>query len=239
MSAPSGSRFATTRWSLVLAAGEGGDSTEALAHLCELYWSPVYALIRRQGYSVDDACDLAQEFFARVLEKHYFRAADPERGRFRAFLCTSVRHFLSNERDRLSAQKRGGGQRHLSIEWEQAESQFQHEPRTELTPERQFDHQWAIVLLDRVLARLAQEHESQGKRAQFDALRPFLVGDTDGGGYRAAAERLGTSEGALKVAIHRMRRRFKTALLDEIAETVSSPDEVDAELRHLFASLQL
>ncbi len=233
-------RFATTRWSLVLAAGdEAGTSADALATLCELYWPPVYSIIRRQGYSVDDARDLTQTFFARVLEKAYFSAADPARGRFRSFLSTSVRHFLSNERDRVATQKRGGRSRHLSIEWEQAEQQFQHEPRTKLTPERLFDHQWGIVLLTRVLARLGDEYAAQGRQAQFDTLKPYLTGDAEGTGYKEAAARLGTSEGALKVAVHRMRRRFRDTLLDEIAETVSSQEEVEAELRHLFASLQL
>jgi RNA polymerase sigma factor (sigma-70 family) len=234
-------RFATTRWSLVLAAGGNGvgASTEALASLCELYWSPVYAIVRRQGYSVDDARDLTQEFFTRVLEKRYFSAADPDRGRFRAFLSTSVRHFLSNERDRNATQKRGRGVAHLSIEWESAEHRFQHEPRTELTPERLFDHQWSIVLLERVLSRLTEEYAVQGKRAQFDALKPYLTGDAADTGYKAAAEALNTSEGALKVAVHRLRRRFRDTLLDEIAETVSSPEQVDSEVRHLFSSLQL
>lgn len=234
-------RFATTRWSLVLAAGGEGDTApgNALASLCELYWSPVYSLIRRQGYSVDDACDLAQGFFTCVIEKHYFRAADPDRGRFRAFLSSAVRHFLSNERERLSAQKRGGGARHLSIEWERAEERFQNEPRTELTPERLFDHQWGIVLLDQALSRLAEEYAAQDKTTQFDALKRYLTGDDDGTGYREAAAALHTSEGALKVAVHRMRRRFRDALLDQIAETVTTPEELDAEVRHLFASLQL
>ena len=225
----------------MLAAGGDGapTSADALATLCELYWSPVYSIIRRQGYSVDDARDLTQAFFARVLENAYFSAADPDRGRFRAFLSTSVRHFLSNERDRLATQKRGGGARHLSLEWEQAEQHFQNEPRSEMTPERLFDHQWAMVLLARVLARIGEEYAAQGKQAQFDALKPYLTGDADGAGYKEVAARLGTSDGALKVAVHRLRRRFRDTLLDEIAETVSSQEEVDAELRHLFASLQL
>src|SRR5262245_45381007 len=145
--------FRTTRWSLVLAAGRsaGGRSKQALASLCEIYWPPVYSFIRRQGYSADDACDLTQEFFTRVLEKNYFQDADPTRGKFRSFLAVSVRHFLSNERDRARALKRGGPTPPVSLDVETAEGHYQIEPRDELTPERLFDSQWAGVLLQRGL----------------------------------------------------------------------------------------
>jgi DNA-directed RNA polymerase specialized sigma24 family protein len=182
---------------------------------------------------------LTQEFFAQVLEKAFFTAANPERGRFRSFLSTSVRHFLSNERDRARAVKRGGGQTPLSIEWEAAEQRFQIEPSHELTPERLFDYRWALVLLDRVLSRLREEHAAHGKVDLFDQLKGFLNGDSEGVAYRDAAASLGMTEGALKVAVHRLRRRFRDTLLEEIAETVSSQDEVEAELQHLRRSISL
>src|SRR2546423_351780 len=146
-------RFATTRWTLVLAAGRdrGAQSTQALASLCETYWPPVYAFIRRQGYAADEATDLTQEFFARVLEKNYFHDADPNRGKFRSFLAAAVRHFLSNERDRARALKRGGPQPALSLDVESAEGHYQIEPRDEPTPDQLFDYQWGLVLIQRVL----------------------------------------------------------------------------------------
>lgn len=222
-------------------AAVGSDahaSAEALSELCGIYWSPVYSVVRRQVRSVDDARDLTQEFFARVIEKGTFASADKDRGRFRSFLCASVRNFLSNERDRQFANKRGGRTPHLSIDWEQAEHHFHNEPSTDVTPDTLFDRQWALVLLERVMARLSNEYGEQGKRAQFDALKPYLMGEGPATGYRDAAAALGTSEGALKVAVHRLRKRFRDTLVDEITDTVSSADEVDAELQHLLASLQ-
>src|SRR5438067_1142358 len=155
--------FATTRWSLVLAAGQNGQrSRQALESLCELYWLPVYSFIRRQGYQADDALDMAQGFFARMIEKDDFREADPHRGRFRSFLMASVQHFLSNERDRARALKRGGPKPAISLDVQTAEGRYQIEPRDELTPERHIDFQWASVLLQRVLGRLHEEHETAG-----------------------------------------------------------------------------
>jgi RNA polymerase sigma-70 factor (ECF subfamily) len=214
-----------------------GPSADALASLCEIYWAPVYGFIRRQGHNTDEARDLTQEFFAKVLEKDYFSAADPGRGRFRAFLSVSIRHFLSNERDRARAQKRGGRQIPVSLEWQAAEKQFQFEPRHDVTPERLFDYEWGLVLLERVLRRLHDEHAAVGRQEQFDRLKGFLTGDSEGTSYRDAAAALGTSEGALKVAIHRLRRRFRDTLMDEIAETVSSPEQVEAELQHLLKAV--
>jgi RNA polymerase sigma-70 factor (ECF subfamily) len=233
-----GARFATTRWSLVLAAGRRSNarSTEALASLCETYWYPVYAVIRRQGYGVDEARDLTQGFFARVLEKNYFGDADPARGRFRAFLWAAIRHFLSNERDRERALKRGGAQVVVSLEVETAEGRYQLEPRDEVTPERLFDQRWALVLLDNVLARL-RSSQRIAKRAMFDALKGFLTGDSEGDSYQAVGKALGLSEGAVKVAVHRMRRQFREALIAEIAGTVADPADIDGEVRHLLKAL--
>lgn len=234
-------RFVTTRWSLVLAAGEQPNpgSEEALARLCEMYWYPVYAFIRRQGCRPDDSADLTQAFFARVLEKHYFRDADRARGRFRAFLCASIRHFVSNERDRSRTLKRGGAQPPISLDVQTAEGTYQLEPRDDLTPEKLFDRRWALILLERVLARLRDDHVTAGKGVQFDQLKGFLTGDSAGLTYADVANALDTTPGAIKVAVHRLRRQFRDALVDEIAETVSGPEEIDAEIAHLLKAVSV
>jgi DNA-directed RNA polymerase specialized sigma24 family protein len=233
--------FATTRWSLVLAAGQptSARSAEALASLCELYWYPVYAFIRRQGYRAEDGADLTQAFFARVLEKNYFHDADPARGRFRAFLCASIRHFLSNERDRARALKRGGNQPPISLDLQTAEGRYQFEPRDDLTPEKLFDRHWALMLLERVLARLRDEHVSAGKADLFDLLNGFLTGDSRTVAYGDVAKTSGMTEGAVKVAVHRLRRRFRDALVQEIAETVSDPGDIDAEIEYLLKAVRV
>jgi RNA polymerase sigma factor (sigma-70 family) len=232
---PVRARFATTRWSLVLAAGRKstGQSAEALSSLCEIYWYPIYAFIRRQGYDADAARDLTQEFFARVLEKDYFGDADPSRGRFRAFLLTSIRHFLSNERDRARALKRGGTMPILSLDVQTAEDAYRLEGQDDLTPEKLFDARWATLLLDRALDRVNRAYAASGKSATFERLKGFLTGDTADTTYRDAAKWLDSTEAAVKVAVHRLRRRFRDALIEEIAGTVSSPADIDAELRHL------
>jgi RNA polymerase sigma-70 factor (ECF subfamily) len=237
--APGARRFATTRWSLVLAAGHQSNarSAEALTSLCEIYWYPVYAFIRRHGTRAEDCADLTQAFFARVLEKNYFHDADPARGRFRAFLCASIRHFLSNERDRERALKRGGPLPPISLDVETAEGTYQIEPRDDLTPEKLFDRHWALMLLDRVLARLREEHVSTGKAELFDHLKGFLTGDSGTVPYADVATILGTTEGAVKVAVHRMRRRFRDTLVQEIAETVSDPADIDAEIEYLLKAV--
>ena len=232
-------RFATTRWSLVLAAGHQShaQSSEALASLCETYWYPVYAFVRRQGYSADDSADLTQEFFARVLEKNYFRDADPARGRFRAFLCAAVRHFLSNERDRARTLKRGGPLPPISLDAEHAEGRYLLEPRDDLTPEKLFDRRWALLLLERAINRLRDEHAAAGKTALFDQLKGFLTGDRSDVPYAEVAKALQMSDGAVRVAVHRLRRQFRDALVDDIAETVSDPSEVDAEIEYLLKAV--
>ena len=239
--APRAGRFATTRWSLVIAAGQKANarSAEALASLCEMYWYPVYAFIRRQGCHADEGADLTQEFFARVLEKNYFHDADPARGRFRAFLCGSIRHFLSNERDRARTLKRGGKQPPISLDVETAEGRYQLEPRDDLTPEKLFDRRWALVLLERVLARLRDEHLSAGKGELFDRLKGFLTGDSEGVPYADVAKALEMTEGAVKVAVHRLRRQFRELLIQEIAETVSDPADIDAEIEYLLKAVSV
>ena len=233
-------RFATTRWSLVLAAGRTTNvrSAEALASLCATYWHPAYSFIRREGYGADESADLTQAFFTRVLEKGYFQDADPARGSFRAFLCTAIRHFLSNERDRVRALKRGGEHRVVSLDADVAEDSYQVEGRDDLTPEKLFDRQWALTLLDRVLQRVSDEHASSGRAALFTQLKGFLTGD-GAGPYADIATSLRMSEGAVKVAVHRLRRQFRDALIEEISETVSEPADIDAEIQYLLKAVRL
>ena len=237
--APRAGRFATTRWSLVLAAGGETDarSAEALSSLCELYWYPIYAFIRRQGYSAHESADLAQGFFLRVLEKNYFRAVDPARGRFRGFLCASVRHFLSNERDRARSLKRGGPRPPISLDVETAEGRYQLEPHDDLTPEKLFDRRWALILLDRALTRVGRDYADANKGALFDHLKGFLTGDSSGIPYAQVAKAMDTSEGAVKVAVHRLRRHFRDALVEEIAETVLDPADINAEIAYLMKAV--
>jgi RNA polymerase sigma-70 factor (ECF subfamily) len=237
--APRAGRFGTTRWSLVLAAGQTSNerSVQALAHLCEMYWYPAYAFIRRQGCRPEEAADLTQEFFTRVLQKNYFHDADPAKGRFRAFLCGSIRHFLSNERDRARTLKRGGSQPAISLDVEAAEGTYRIELRDDLTPEKLFDRRWALILLERALARLRDSHVSAGKSELFDRLKGFLTGDSTGVPYADVAQALGMSEGAVKVAVHRLRRHFRGTLIQEISETVSDPADVDAEIAYLLKAV--
>ena len=238
-SLPLRSRFATTRWTLVLSAGRQSNrrSADALASLCEMYWYPVYACIRREGHDADAAGDLTQEFFARVLEKNYFGDADPARGRFRSFLFTAIRHFLSNERDRARALKRGGATPIVSLDVETAEGQYQFEKSDDLTPDKLFDARWAALLLDRALSRVRHAYATSGKSAIFDCLKSSLTGDDDALPHAESARLLGSTEAAVKVAVHRLRRRFRDALMEEIAETVASPSDIAAELQHLRAAV--
>ena len=210
---------------------------EALAELCQRYWPPLYAYARRNGYSVEQAQDLTQGFFVRFLEKHTVRAADPARGRFRSFLIASFKHFLANERHRERAQKRGGGQVPLSLEFERAEARYTAEPRDVLTPEALFERQWALGVIERVQTVLAAESADAGKGAAFERLKGYLVGEREPGGYAEIARALGTTEGAIKVTAHRLRRRFRELLRSEIAATVSEDSEIDAELNHLMSVL--
>jgi RNA polymerase sigma factor (sigma-70 family) len=230
---------ATTRWSLILAAtGEGTpEADEALASLCQMYWYPVYAFIRRQERNADAAADLTQEFFARLLEKHYLHDARRERGRFRAYLFAAVRHFLSNQRDHARALKRGGGVAPLPIDAETAEGRYRREAVDDVTPEKLFDRQWAIALLEQVMDRLRAEVEAAGKGAQFATLKPLLAGEPDERSYRAIGEEAGMSEGAARVAVHRLRRRYRDLLRQEIADIVCSQEAIDAELRYLIKAV--
>ncbi len=233
-------RFALTRWSVVLAAGrnESVHVHEALEELCRTYWHPIYAFIRRDGHSPEDAQDLTQEFFARLLEKNYLGAVNPAKGRFRSFLLVSLKHFLANERDKARAQKRGGGQPPVSIDAKSAESSYCMGPVETLSPDKVFERRWALTLLQRVLAGLRDEYVNAGRTEQFEGLKATLTGERRSLAYAELAARLHTSEGAVKVAVHRLRQRYRQLLRDEIAHTVSSPEEVEEEIRALFGALQ-
>lgn len=233
--------FATTRWSVVLAAGDAldQDSRNALATLCQAYWLPLYSFVRRQVSHVDEAQDLTQEFFGELLEKNYVGAAVPERGRFRAFLLIALKHFLSKQRARERAQKRGGGRSPLSLDFAAADSSLNMQPVAGLTAEQIYDQQWAITLLDRILQKLAAEFDQTGKRQQFELLNGFIVGDHSGTTYAEVAESLDTTEAAAKQAASRMRRRYRELLRQEIAETVETNEEIDDEIRDLFAILSI
>lgn len=236
---PSPAQFPTTRWSRVIQAGDPDAplARESLAELCGAYWYPLYAYIRRRGYGPEPARDLTQDFFARALEKGLLAEADPARGRFRSFLRTVCSHFLANRRDWEQAAKRGGGRVALSFDPAGAEGRYALELADGLTPERIFDRSWALTLLGRVLDALGREYDEAGKGTTFEALRGVLAGDPELPSYAAVAERLGTTEGAARVAAHRLRRRYGELLRQEIAATVTGPSEVDDEIRDLFAAL--
>lgn len=231
------SDFPTTRWTLVIAAADPQrkEARSALVSLCEGYWYPLYTYVRRRGYPADQAQDLTQEFFIRVLEGRYLDRADPEKGRFRAFLLTSMKFFLADEADRNRAQKRGGGTV-LSLEFSSGEDRYQREPSHDETPERIFERRWALSVLDRVVERLRNEFVHHGRPEHFERLKVFLLGQSDAP-YAALACEMNTSEGALKVAIHRLRKRYRDLVRQEIADTVADPAEVESELRFLAAVL--
>jgi RNA polymerase sigma-70 factor (ECF subfamily) len=221
---------------MVLAARDPG-ARSALASLCEQYWYPLYAYVRYRGRPPDQAQDLTQEFFTRLLEKHYLKAIDQSKGKFRSFLLAAFQHFLSNEADRVRAQKRGGAKRIISIDGTAAEKRFSVEPAHRLTPEKLFDQRWALTLLDQAMTVLRKEFEDAGKQSFFDRFKSFLVERPGESGYRKAARELGISEGAMKVAMHRFRRRYRDLLRQCVANTVDDPALVDDEIRDLFVAL--
>jgi RNA polymerase sigma-70 factor (ECF subfamily) len=233
-------RFATTRWSLVAAAGQGASpqAQEALATLCRIYWYPLYAYARRQLPGAEDAQDLTQEFFARLLEKDYLQAADPQRGKFRSFLLTAFKRFLAKERDRAHAQKRGGGRPLLPLDFQTGEQQYQQEPADHATPETLYERRWALTLLEQTLARLRQELVNTGKQKLFEVLKGTLTGEDTVEPYADIATQLDLSVQAVKVAVHRLRRRYAELLRAEIAQTVANPQDVEDELRDLFAAVR-
>jgi RNA polymerase sigma factor (sigma-70 family) len=235
------SRFRTTRWSVVLAAGAGDERAagRALEELCRMYWWPIYAFVRRHGHDADRAADLTQAYFLSLLERRDLERMDPERGRFRSFLLAALRNFLAKQRVREHTQKRGGGERPLSldIDLEDAEPRFVREPASDSSPERDFERRWAITLLERVLRRLREEAAAADASERFELLAPHLTGHGDAVPYREIGERLGLSESAVKVAVHRLRKRYGELLRAEVAETVAREDEVDDEIRSLLAAV--
>lgn len=236
---PRSPAFVTTHWSVVLTAGRS-DTTRAhaaLAKLCQTYWYPLYAYVRRRGQSPEDAQDLTQEFFARLLEKNWVGNADQTKGRFRSFLLATMNHFLADEWDKARAQKRGGGVPLVPLQFETAETRYGVEPADPITPERIFERRWALTLLEEVLNRLRAEYEQEGKDDLFAALHPCLVGERTAQPYAELAASMGVNEGTVKSAVHRLRQRYRQLLRDEIANTVAGSEEVDEELRHLFAVL--
>jgi len=235
-SLPGRRRFATTRWTLVVAAGDTDEpsSREAVAALCESYWWPLYAFIRRSGKNADAAKDLTQAFFTRVIEKRYFKHADKARGRFRSFLLAAAKNFLANEHDWAVAAKRGGGVPPLALEFDDGERRYSNEPADMLTPDVIYERNWASAVIADAMARLDSSERDPARRELVAALRPFLTGD-EAGSYGEIARKFQTTEGALRVAVHRLRKEFGERLRETIADTVDGPDEIDDELRHLVA----
>jgi len=228
-------RFGTTQWSLVLKAGQGAE--EALFKLCQIYWPPLYAFIRRRGHPLHEAQDLTQGFFAHVLENRALGTVAPAKGRFRSFLLVSLKHFLDNEWHKTHAVKRGG--RQVLISWEDLKP---HErdllgPSDQMTPEKAFNRRWALRLLERVMERLRSECVAARKGEMFEAVKEHLTGDAAGKSYREIAAQFGTTEGAVKVTVHRLRRRFGELVREQVGRTVDKPEEINEEIRELFAAL--
>jgi len=233
--------FAATRWSVVLAAGHPSspNSRGALESLCRDYWHPLYAYVRRRVADINQAQDLTQAFFAELLEKNYVRVANAQRGRFRAFLLTAFKHFLSREWERAKAQKRGGRRAPLSLDFESADSRCPVEPASELTADQLYEREWALTVLDQVMRRLEDKFVQSGRKRQFDELKGFLIGEHAGSTYADVAAKLGITQVAAKMAASRLRRRYRELLRDEIAQTVAGPDDVEDEIRNLFATLAM
>ena len=236
-SAP-GDIFATTHWTVVLAAGRRHtpQSDAALEELCRTDWFPLYAYVRRRGHTKEDAEDLTQAFFARLLEKNFLAGVDNEKGKFRAFLLAALKHFLANEWDKSQAQKRGGGSLPLSLDWQTADTKFQVAATSEPSPDQAFDREWALALLAKVIERLESECAAEGKAKIFAQLKRFLTAGTGGAAQSEVAKTLGLEEGAARVAIHRLRKRYRQLLREEISQTLADPAQVDEEMRALFGA---
>jgi len=231
--------FNTTHWSVVLAArGESKDAQEALEKLCGVYWYPLYAFVRRQGHSPEDAEDLIQGFFARLLERKDLETVQRERGRFRSYLLVSLKHYLINEQLRARAEKRGGGRSLISLDEVEAEKKFAREPADKSTPEKSFERRWAMALLDKVLERLRKEYEATDRLRLFESLRGFLSDDPVEHSQAQIGAELGLSAGAVKQAVRRLRQRYRELLQEEVAQTVATAADIDDEVRHLVAVLR-
>jgi len=234
-----GGWFTTTHWSVVLEAGnrDSAQADAALARLCQTYWRPLYLYVRRLGHGPEDAQDMTQEFFARLLAKDYLKAADREKGKFRSFLLMAMKRLLANEWDRANRQKRGGGREIVSLDVEDAEGRRVIELADAKTPEKVFEQHWAEALLEQVFRRLAAEIGAEGKMDVFMELKGFISGQEDAGSYPEVARRLKISEGTLRVKVHRLRQRYRELLRLEVANTVDSAEAIDDEIRYLFAAL--
>jgi RNA polymerase sigma factor (sigma-70 family) len=235
-----GSPFPSTHWSVVLAAGDAAaqNADQALAQLCRKYWHPLYCFIRRRGYRPEDAQDLTQEFLAQILEHRYLGCADPRRGRFRSFLLASLNHFLSDQWDRAKAEKRGGGRPPISFDAQEAEERYQCELTDGVSPERVYEQRWAVALLDDVLDRLHREYTAAGRAGEFDTLKALLWGPDASATYAQIADKLGLTESGVKSAVRRLRGRYRRLLRDEIADTVAGSEELEDEIRWLFATFE-
>lgn len=231
--------FATTHWTSVLVAGRGASpqADAALEELCRTYWYPLYAFVRRQGHSREDAEDLTQGFFARLLEKNYLEGISSEKGKFRSFMLMALKRYMANEWDRANRQKRGGGVMLLSLDWQDADARYQVQPADLVSPDKLYDRTWAIVLLERVITRLRDEHCAEGKAILYEQLKPFLMADKSESPYTNAAALLNMNEGAVRVAAHRLRRRYRELLREEIAQTLANPAQADEEMQALFSAL--
>lgn len=231
--------LATTQWSQVLAARDGSDTEarKALEALCAVYWEPLYALVRRQCSSPDEAGDLTQAYFTELLAKDFLSDADPAKGRFRSFLLSSLKHFLSHQRERAGALKRGGGTSTLSLDIEGAEERYELQS-AEMTPEQAFEYRWAVTMLNRALARLERDSADEGRGKHFETLKCYLTSAEAQVPYRETADALRISEGAVKTAVYRLRKRFGEYLRAEVADTVADPDEIDDEVRQLLSTLR-
>jgi RNA polymerase sigma-70 factor (ECF subfamily) len=236
---PPARQFNTTHWSVVLRAGQGLSSQgiEALENLCRTYWPPLYSFIRRQGYGPEDAQDLTQSFFTRLLERNDFRAVDPRKGKFRTFLLSSLTHFLSNERDWSRAAKRGGGRQIISLDALEPEQLFSAEPAVNLSPDKVFDLRWAMTVLEEALRTLAAEMASGGRTRQLELLRPYLTEEPLEGEYATVAGHLGMTSQAVAVSVHRLRQRYRELVRAAVAQTVASPLDLEEEMRHLYQAL--
>ena len=234
-----GGVFATTHWSVVLAAKSGGSppADDAMEKLCRAYWPPLYAYIRREGHSATDAQDLTQEFFARLLAKDYLQHLRHQEGKFRSFLLTFVKHFLSDERDKAGAQKRGGGKTFVSLDETSAEERCLDAPVQGLSPDQIYDRRWAQTVMERALSRLREEHVAGGKAALFEQLKDIQPGEHGAASYAEIGARLGLAEGTIASTVHRLRKRHREIVREEIAHTVARPEEIDEEIRNLLAVL--
>jgi RNA polymerase sigma factor (sigma-70 family) len=230
--------FATTHWTAVMAAGRGSspEAEVALEELCRTYWFPLYVYVRRQTPTREDAEDLTQAFFARFLKQNYLEKLTGQKGKFRAFLLAALKHFLANEWDRANSLKRGGGIMPLSLDWQDADARYQIEPADNLSPDKLYDRAWAVTVLERVLARLRDENAAEDKATLFEQLKGVLMVGASAIPYGEAAARLSLSEGAVRVAVHRLRRRYRELLRQEISQTLSDAAQIEEEMRTLFSA---